>query len=147
MIVYRKLGVVSRRTIHIFLSGLTSELEHWRERSINKKTGKFHVRSHIQGYGVFDGNKMIALGYFYLLKEFDVPTANVSIVVKKEYQNQKIGARLYILLEVMAKKRRIKRFHATHDIDNEIISRSILRRGWKTVESTKSLCVIEKELK
>lgn len=138
--VYKRLADVSYNTMQKFLNSLTIETKTWREFEADEKGNRFFPITAI-GYAVFDKskpNEMIAFGYIYLMRSYsrasEVPTANVGMVVKRNYQGMKIGQRLHELLENLAREKGIKRFFATQDCDNNPAEHNVLKRGWKIIE-------------
>lgn len=140
---------VSEKRIRKFLNGLTDELDGWGEICIDRRDNSRCLRVTGNGYAAFVNDGIVGIGYIYKLsgmsEEQNLPIANVSIVVKKEFQGNGIGQQFHEMLEKLAREHMVAKFYASQDVWNKVATHLVRKRGW-SVQRVNNKYIVEKNL-
>lgn len=146
---YIDLAEFSEDEVRRFLNSLTTEMDTWGEVAVDSRDKSRFLRYTVDGYAATVDNEIVGIGYIYriasLCEEKSLPIANVSVVVKKEFQGRGIGQMLHEMLEGLARKQKISRFYASQDLGNNIALYLVTKRRW-TVRRVGNKNIVEKNL-
>jgi RimJ/RimL family protein N-acetyltransferase len=129
-----------------FLNSLDEELETWRDYI--EKRGKRSIPHRITGYACLDGEKIIAIYYFFVPKKLQIRNfinllfvgtlkmAEAGSVVKREYQGCGIGIKLFNLTVNLAREMGYKRLIYVIDCNNIAALKLAEKQGCRILRIT-----------